>query len=314
MSLIKFSKDIEITCVERNILGNYICSIPDENTEVVYMAWNEIIDANFMKSRPNLKAIIRYGVGYNNVDVEEANRRGIMVCIVPDYGVEEVAQTAVSYIFSHARNIIEYDLNAKQSYLSDEWQKVDSKVRRISDQNVCIIGAGRIGSTAALLLKNIGFNVIFYDPYVAKGYEKVLNIQRSHDLQSALERSDYVTIHVPSNNNKGMVDDSFINKMKRGSVLINTARGEIVENLNCIQRAIESNRLSSVFMDVLECEPPEQHDLLDKWKSGVYGSRVVINPHTSFYSDKSFIEMRTKACISAISVLKGEQPYCEVKK
>ena len=125
MSLVKFSKDIEITCVEKDILGNCICLDDDLNTEVVYMAWNEIIDADFMKSRPNLKAIIRYGVGYNNVNVDEAARRGIKVCIVPDYGVKEVAQTAVSYIFSHARGIIEYDHDAKKNYLNGEWQKVN---------------------------------------------------------------------------------------------------------------------------------------------------------------------------------------------
>ena len=192
--------------------------------------------------------------------------------------------------------------------------KSQSRIRRITDQTVCIVGAGRIGSTAALMLRDIGFNVVFYDPYVAKGYEKVLNVQRSYDLNSALEISDYVSIHIPSNNNKGIVDDdNFISMMKSGSVLINTARGEILQSLDCIQRAIESNRISSVFMDVLDCEPPKQHDFLDNWKNGLYGSRVVINPHT-FYSDKSFIEMRTKACTSAVSVLKDKQPYCEVNK
>jgi C-terminal binding protein len=88
----------------------------------------------------------------------------------------------------------------------------------------------------------------------------------------------------------------------------------LIKDLDCLQKAIETGKLSTVFLDVLENEPPKQHSFLDNWKKGLYGSRVVINPHTSFYSDKSFIEMRTKACESAISILKGEEPYCEVKK
>lgn len=314
MSLISFSKDIDITWVEDSMLGSMIAKGYNKDEIIIHMAWNEIIDSDFMDQRPNLKAIIRYGVGYNNVDVKEANKRGIKVCIVPDYGVEEVAQTAVSFILSHARNINGYDRQSRKNYLSSNWQRTNPKVKRISDQTVCIVGVGRIGSTAALLCKALGFNVIFYDPFVNRGYEKVLGIERVDSLKSALQKSDYVSIHVPSNNNKGMIDEAFLMKMKENSVLVNTARGELIKDLGCVQKAIETKKLSAVFLDVLATEPPVQHDFLDNWKNEVYGSRVIINPHTSFYSDKSFIEMRTKACLSAISILKDEEPYCEVKQ
>jgi phosphoglycerate dehydrogenase-like enzyme len=214
MSLISFSEDIEITWVESSILGSKIAKGRNKDEISIHMAWNEKIDSKFMDQRPNLKAIVRYGVGYNNVDVNEANKRGIKVCIVPDYGVEEVAQTAASFIVSHARNIIEYDHQSKNRYLTNTWQKTDSRVKRISDQTVCIVGVGRIGSTAALLCKAFGFNVIFYDPYVNRGYEKVLGIQRSDSLELALKKSDYVSVHVPSNNNKGMIDEQFLMSMK----------------------------------------------------------------------------------------------------
>jgi lactate dehydrogenase-like 2-hydroxyacid dehydrogenase len=314
MSLISFSEDIEITEIEKKILGSKIAKGNSEQKAIVHMAWNENIDKKFMENRPDLKAVIRYGVGYNNVDISEAKKRGIKVCIVPDYGVEEVAQSAVSFIVSHARNISGYNQEAKERYLKNTWQKINSKVKRISQQTVCIIGVGRIGSSASLLCKAFGFNVILYDPYVSRGYEKVLGIKRCETIKEALEQSDYVTIHVPSNNNKGMINEKFIKNMKDGAVLVNTARGELVKDLDCIQDGIETNKLSAVYLDVLEQEPPIRHEFLDKWRDGFYGPRVVINPHTSFYSDKSFIEMRTKACMSALAILENKEPYCEVKE
>ena len=313
MNRVFVSEHIKETEVEQTILGKELTRT--NQNALVYLAWNEKIDSNFFDAFPHLKAVIRYGVGYDNVDAKEAARRNIKVCIVPDYGVDEVAQTAAAIIFERSRNIYKYNEISKQRYQTDTWQVPDEKIKRTSTVKVGIIGAGRIGSKALKYCKSFGFDVSFYDPYVAPGYEKVLECKRDVCIEDILSKSDFISLHVPCNKEtRGMVDAQFLANMKEGSSLINTARGDLINDYEDLERYLDKGLLSFVYLDVLKSEPPQRNSFLDKWRSGRYQEKVLINPHTAFYSQESFIEMRTKACESAMSIINNQAPYCEVHK
>ena len=313
MHRVCISKDIEITNVEKELLGN---EISQENPDAeVYLAWNEKIDSVFFDKYKLLKAVVRYGVGYDNVDIKEAQRRQIKVCIVPDYGIHEVAQSSAAFIIEKSRNLYEYDEESRKNYLTSRWQRPKQNIQRISSLKIGIIGAGRIGSMLINLCNSFGYQVSFYDPYVAKGYEKVLQCNRKNNLHDLLKKSDFISIHVPCNEETSdMINEDFISNMKKGASLINTARGNLVKSYSILENALDSGTISNIFLDVLKPEPPHKCSFFDKWKSGCYNNRLIINAHTSFYSEQSFDEMRRKACNTALAVLSGAEPYCEVKK
>ena len=312
MRRVCISNDIEVTDIEKEILGN---EISRENYDAtIYLAWNEKINNVFFDKFKSLRAVVRCGVGYDNVDVKEAQKRGIKVCIIPDYGVHEVAQSAAAFIFAKYRNIYEYNCLSKQNYLSEKWQLPNKSIQRANLIKVGVIGAGRIGSVLIRLCKSFGFDVLFYDPYVSQGYEKVLECKRVNVLNDLLKASDFISIHVPCNNETvGMINKEFLKNMKKGSTIVNTARGNLIEDYKSLEKALDSKEISNVYLDVLKTEPPLRCSFLDKWLSGYYSNRVIINPHTSFYSEQSFEEMRRKACTTAVDILDNKDPYCEVE-
>ena len=160
--------------------------------------------------------------------------------------------------------------------------------------------------------KAIGFNLVFFDPYRDRGYEKMLGVDRVDTLDELLKISDVVSINTPlTNETRGMVDADFISKMKYGSFLINTARGEILANIDDFLEPIKSGKISGLALDVLPEEPPKNSGLIASWKSREkwLDGKVIINPHTSYYTEDSYAEMRKKASENAKRIIEGEVPF-----
>ncbi len=304
---------IDDTSLESSVLFDLVSLQPGDDVEVL-LVWRKQIDAEFMDRFPNLKAIIRYGVGTENVQIAEAKRRAIAVCNTPDYGVDEVALTAISFVLYFDRAIRTYDQKARQ-FSGGIWQNTEKRIRRSNCSTVGCIGAGRIGSTFLLKARALGFNTVLYDPYRPAGYEKVLSCGRAESLTEILEISDFVSIHVVlTEETANMVDDSFVKQMKQGSILINTSRGQVFSGLDFLVEPLKSGRIGGVALDVLPQEPPVEGELIDAWRNEDEWARerVLINPHTAYYSQEAFQEMRTKAARNALRVLDGEQPLNRV--
>ncbi len=304
---------IDDTSLESSVLFDLVSLQPGDDVEVL-LVWRKQIDAEFMDRFPNLKAIIRYGVGTENVQIAEAKRRAIAVCNTPDYGVDEVALTAISFVLYFDRAIRTYDQKARQ-FLDGIWQNTEKRIRRSNCSTVGCIGAGRIGSTFLLKARALGFNTVLYDPYRPTGYEKVLSCGRAESLTEILEISDFVSIHVVlTEETANMVDDSFVKQMKQGSILINTSRGQVFSGLDFLVEPLKSGRIGGVALDVLPQEPPAGGALIYAWRNDDDWARerVLINPHTAYYSQEAFQEMRTKAARNALRVLDGEQPLNRV--
>ena len=313
---------IEDPDLERAIVGDCLRSFSGDGEDrlcaEVLLVWHFKVNEVSLADFPKVKAIVRYGVGFDNIDLDLCKSRGIKVFNNPDYGVDEVSDTALAMIMNFSRCINAYN-NKSRELLSNPdslkpWQENTNKnALRLKDATLGLVGVGRIGSALALKMKNIIGNISFYDPYVVAGYEKVLGANRYDSLKGLLECSDIVSVHTPlGTETKGLINDSFVNSMKRGCILINSARGGILSSKACIYNGLKSGRIGAVGLDVLPEEPPlldAKDEFLSSWLdiNNEFSDRIIINPHTAYYSPQSFEEMRGKAATMALKALQDQQ-------
>jgi lactate dehydrogenase-like 2-hydroxyacid dehydrogenase len=297
--------------IEREILGDALASAPADDVEVL-LVWHERIDERYLARFPRVRAVVRYGVGYDMLDLECFARRGIVACNTPDYGTEEVADTAVAMILDLVRGVSRYDALCR-GHMDGSWQEhVIPTLRRNADLTVGVIGAGRIGGSVLLRASALRFRTVMFDPYRERGYEKLLGARRVDTLEALLAEADVVSVHVPlDRSTAGMVDAGFVAAMKPGASFVNTARGALVKDLEIFHEPLRSGALHGVALDVLPDEPPIDTPLIAAWRGREpwIDGRLLINPHTAFYSTAAFPEMRAKAARNVLRILNGEQPH-----
>ena len=253
-----------------------------------------LVTAEIVAKMKNCRAIIRNGVGFDSVDISAAAKAGIPVCNVPDYGTEEVADHAIALTLALYRQLFPLDAEAKQL----GWKiNVAAKMRRLRTQTFGIVGLGRIGTATALRAKALGFRVVFCDPYVPSGTHKAVGVERIGSLDELLQIADTVSIHCPlTPETRGMIGAAQTRKMKPGSFLVNTARGDIVQKAP-VFAALRSGHLAGAGLDVVEAEPlrtPEE----------AATPNLIVTCHAAFCSPEGMIEMRsTSAKIARVAVL-----------
>jgi phosphoglycerate dehydrogenase-like enzyme len=243
------------------------------------------------------KAVIRCGVGFDNVDLQAAGKRGIVVCNVPDYGTEEVADHALMLLLAIARRLLVADRAIREG----TWQvETVFGAPRLRGQTVGIIGCGRIGTAMALRCKALGMRVVFYDPYLPDGVDKALAIERVYRLEELLRQSAFLSLHCPLTlETHHILNERTLSLLPRGAYVINTARGPCVD-LPALLSALESGQVAYAGLDVVEREPLDDENIRRH-------PRVLLTPHTAFYSVEGFNEMRTKGALEARRVLLGER-------
>jgi C-terminal binding protein len=295
--------------LEREVLREALSSDPHEGIEVL-IVWHDTINEEYLSRFPNLKAVVRYGVGHDNLDLAALKARGIYACNTPDYGVDEVSDTAIAMIMAISRGIVRYD-SLSRGYRSNWQENTDKSIKRGTEQVVGVVGAGRIGGSVLFKARAMGFKTVFYDPYKPSGHEKTFGASRTDCMEELLGQSDIVSVHCPlSAETKGMIDRKFVDCMKDGASLVNTARGKLVEDLEVFHEPLKSEKLSCVYLDVLPDEPPGEGALINAWRkreSWVDG-RFLINPHSAYYSGLAYTEMRQKAAANAKRVIQGLKP------
>lgn len=259
----------------------------------VLLVWHARITAYTAERLKKCRLVIRYGVGYDQVDGEALAARGIALANNPAYCTEEVADSAVAMLLGLSRNILRH--NALARHYRGSWQEHALPSVRSRDRIVGLIGMGRIGTATALRLKAIGFRVIGYDPYQASGHEKAIGYERVDSLGELLAASDYVSVHCPlTPETEGMIDDGFLARMKPDAGLVSTARGKILASFDALHRHLLANEQFQAALDVLPQEPPPDHPLITAWREDApwLAGRLTINPHNAFYSDASSRDMR----------------------
>jgi D-3-phosphoglycerate dehydrogenase/C-terminal binding protein len=257
------------------------------------------------------KLIVRCGVGFDNVDREAARARGITVANIPDYGTEDVADSAIGMMLTLTRGI--HSLNTRLQNAQGDWSYTQvAPVLRLRGRVFGVIGIGRIGTAAALRAKALGMDVIYYDPHVPQGRDKSLGIRSVETLDELLAQAHVVSAHCPlTSETKHLLNRDTIAKMRPGSFLVNTSRGGVVDVLAVLD-AITSGHLRGAGIDVLETEPPSpEHPLIKAWRDPNHPAhdRIIINPHAAFYSEEGLIDMRVKGSQNCRRVLLGQTPF-----
>jgi phosphoglycerate dehydrogenase-like enzyme len=264
---------------------------------IVYHDIPMLTDETFSRA-DQCRGVVRAGVGFNNIDREAAGRRGIVVCNVPDYGTEEVADHTIMLLLATVRGLVACDSAMRRG----EWDLHGIRqATRLRGRTLGIVGCGRIGTATALRAKAFGLDVVFHDPYVPAGLEKALGIRRAASLPELLRQSHFVSLHCfldPSTLH--LINAEAFQHMRSGAILINTARGPVVDQKALIE-ALDSGHLAAAALDVFEREPLDDEHLRNH-------PRVILSPHVAFYSIEGYEEMRRKSAEEARRLLLGEPP------
>lgn len=279
-----------------------------ESADAVMLYHNIALTAKTVGRLTNCKLIVRCGVGFDNVDRKLARERGIPVANVPDYGTEEVADSAVGMMLALTRGINLYNNRLQRE--SGSWSYTQaSPLLRLRGRVFGIIGLGRIGTAAAVRAKAFGMSVVFYDPHLPDGVDKALGVQRADTLESLLERTFVLSPHCPlTAETRHIVNAKAIARMPKGSYLVNTSRGDVVD-LACVPDAIASGHLAGAAIDVLPHEPPPpDHPLIVAWRDPSHPAhdRLIVNPHSAFYSEEGLNDIRVKGSAACRRALLGE--------
>ena len=262
-----------------------------------------------IESRPWTRAsiIVRGGVGYDNIALEEAGARGIAVCNVPDYGTTEVADHAIGLMLALTRNLIGYwdDLRAEPE-AHWAWHR-GRTVRRLRDLVFGVVGLGRIGTAAARRAAAFDMDVVFYDPYLPDGHELGVGYRRALSLAQLLTEADVLSVHTPlTEETHNLIDADALHAMKPDAVLVNTARGGVVDP-QAVLEALLDGRLGGAGLDVLPQEPlPSAHPLTKAWIADhpALKGRLIVTPHAAFYSPQGLRFLRHKAVATAAEFLR----------
>ncbi len=288
--------------VEKKFLSNYNLILKKinnldlkslSNIQGIITGHEIFFDKVLISKFPNCKAIVRYGVGYNNIDLNFAKKKNIKVFNVPDYGSNEVADVALAMTMSFLKNLNFYYFNIL-SRGKNFWNYKNGLIhRRLTQINAGVIGLGRIGSSFARRAKLLGLNVYFYDPYVKEFNKKIKKII---SLKKIFNICDIITLHVPSTQRtKFFITDNIIKNAKKKLIIINTARGDLIKE-NTIIKNIKSGKIMYYGSDVLENEPINFNSkIYSLLKNKKFNSRIIFTPHSAFYTRESFYDLRSKA-------------------
>jgi D-3-phosphoglycerate dehydrogenase / 2-oxoglutarate reductase len=257
----------------------------------------EVLDAI-----PGCRLVVRYGVGVDNVDVDAAAQRGVWVANVPDYGTEEVAGHALALALTLLRGIPALSASVR----AGGWDYgVARPLRRLSTLRFGIIGCGAIGSVAGGRAAAFGMDVVGVD--IADGRPAPGGPIRPVTLDELASTSDVISLHAAlTPATEHLVDAAFLTVVKPTAVLVNTARGGLVDAA-ALLTALDAGRLAGAALDVLEIEPPDEIG-----RRLVAHDRVVVTPHTAWYSEESFVALKTEVAREAVRVLAGRPPRSPV--
>jgi D-3-phosphoglycerate dehydrogenase len=255
------------------------------------------ITAAIFEALPQLGLVSRYGVVVDVVDTDAAQRHGVWVCNVPDYGTTEVALHAVAMLLALLRNLAGHDREVRTGH----WDyHLGGELRRPSSLTLGVVGLGRIGRMTAERAAPWFSAVVGYDPYLPdvawpQGFERV-------GILDLFARSSAVTLHLPlTEDTRGLVGIELLGSMPPGSYLVNTSRGGLVD-LDALLDALDSGQLAGAALDVLPQEPPpDDHPLLTH-------PRALITPHVAWYSAEAEVELRRKAAQNIVDWAQTGRP------
>jgi D-3-phosphoglycerate dehydrogenase len=259
-----------ITCdfVDEVSTESYVPLVPEADAILIR---TQQMTAAVVEQAPRLKLVSRHGVGYDAIDVEALNQRGIPLAIVGDVNSRAVAEHTLMLMLAAARRTVAHDGASRNG----NWQVRNRfEGMELDEKHLLLCGFGRIGRRVAALAQAFGMVVMAHDPFVAPDAIEAAGVGPAKDLESALPKADYVSMHIPASPKGALLGETELAKLKPSAIVINTARGGLIDE-TALDAALRAGRLAGAGLDVFVQEPPPpDHPLLRN-------DRVTISPHSA---------------------------------
>ncbi len=266
------------------------------STDALLVRSKTKVTKRVIENAKNLKVIGRAGVGVDNIDLEAATKRGIVVVNAPEASSITVAEHTLGLMLAMARKIPFADASLK----SGKWEKKKFLGIELRGKTLGVIGLGRIGTQVVAKARAFGMEVLAYDPYISEKLAYDLGVKIS-DFEELIKNSDFITLHAPlTEQTRGMIGKKEIEKMKNGAFLINCARGGIVDE-KALYEGLKSGKVAGAALDVFEKEPPLESPLLEL-------ENIVVTPHLGASTEEAQRYASTIACEEVIRVLQNKAP------
>jgi len=256
------------------------------------------LSAKTIESFKDLKLIVTRSVGYNHIDLEVAQKMNAIVCNVPDYGSHVIAEHAFALLLSAARNVIEGEERTEKNQF--DWKGLRGIALR--GKTLAVVGTGKIGMHVCRIA-SLGFqmNVLAYDVYPNQDKAKDYHFNYVDSLEELWKKADFISLHTPLfPSTEHMINDKTIRQMKEGVMLINTARGELIDTPALI-KGIKSGKIAHAALDVIEHEKNIQ-----KHEAILHLENVIVTPHIAFYADDSIGKMYEESIKSIQELMAGK--------
>ena len=252
-------------------------------------------DRDVIEAGKKLRVIARAGVGTDNIDVEAASQRGIVVTNTPDANTLAAAEHTMAVLLAACRNIPD----AHASVRSGEWSRGKFMGRQLYGKTLGVVGIGRIGIQVAHRAQAFGMKLLAYDPFVAEERARELGLKLV-SLADLLKDSDVVTLHTPSTEaTRGLMSKENLSLMKKSAILVNCARGDLVDE-QALAAALAKGQIAGAALDVYKSEPPKDSPLLS-------APRVVLTPHHAASTSEAQAEVSLQIARQVIGVLSGDK-------
>lgn len=245
------------------------------------------------------KMIIKYGIGVNNIDTKAATEKGIYVCNVPDYGVEEVSDHAVTMMLALGKKM----QILEKAFREGDWGYASTMpLYRLRDCTLGLVGFGRIPQLVAKKMAGFGLRILAYDPFVDEEKARAMGV-RPADLETILRESDFISVHVPLNEGtRHLIGRESFEKMKKTAFVVNTARGGVIDEKALVE-ALNAGEIAGAGVDVYEEEPVSPDNPL------LHMDNVIATPHCAWYSETAITTLQRKVAEEVVNVLKGNEPF-----
>ena len=252
------------------------------------------ISARVMDALPDLKLVVRYGVGVDNVEVKAAVERGITVCNIPDYGTNEVADHALALMMSLVRKTVYMNKATKEK----GWDcTMAFPIQRLSTQTVGIIGFGRIGKAFAHRVNALGCRIIACDHHLEPGELHPCGYVTGVSLEELIQQADIISIHCPPEKGRYILGADELAKMKKGVYIINDARGGIIDE-DALDAALEDGKVAGAALDCMKNEPVPVSEKIYRHNN------LIVSPHMGWYSQQAEVDLKRKVAEQAVKFAK----------
>ncbi len=260
------------------------------------------VTAAVIEQMARCKVIARYGIGVDNVDVEAATRKGIVVANVPGYCVEEVSDQALALMLSAWRKVVSHDKAVRKGAWDISFR---DPVYRLKGRTLGLLGLGAIARRLVEKVAGFGFRIIAHDPYVSAEVADKLGVELV-DLDTLFRESDLLSLHAPATSEtRHIVNKERLGQMKETAVLVNTSRGPLIDE-TALAEALKAKRIAAAALDVYEQEPPDTNSELFQLDN------VIVTDHAAWYSEDSLAELQRRTAAAVCAVLSGKRPESPV--